>query len=210
VRTALVCGLTAIAGAIAVSPCAAQARVTSLEQLRRELATDDFVIVVPFAGQPVSGRLIRLDQVELGLRLVAGRTPRDRTPQTVTIRFDTIRTLERPRDPVRNGTLLGAGIGAGIGAGMFLNALVVDRNEVDEWAPIYLGATAICAGAGALLGWAIDAARSKPHLTFDASIHARNSALRVERHAAGRMIAVTVQPLYSRHAGFAIAAVVSR
>ena len=46
----------------------------------------------------------------------------------------------------------------GVGAAMFLRAVVVDRNEMDEWAPLYLGGAAVCTGIGALVGWAIDAA----------------------------------------------------
>ena len=47
-------------GAIGASPCIAQTRVTSLEELRRELAAGDFITVVPAVGQPVAGRLMRL------------------------------------------------------------------------------------------------------------------------------------------------------
>ena len=43
-------------------------------------------------------------------------------------------------------------IGAGIGGAMFLTAMVIDANEMDEWAPLYLGFGAICTGVGALLG----------------------------------------------------------
>jgi HAMP domain-containing protein len=43
-------------GAIGASPCIAQTRVTSLEELRRELAAGDFITVVPAVGQPVAGR----------------------------------------------------------------------------------------------------------------------------------------------------------
>ena len=54
-------------GAIA-SPCIAQTRVTSLEELRRELAAGDLVTVVPAVGPPVAGRLTRLGTVDIDLR----------------------------------------------------------------------------------------------------------------------------------------------
>ena len=52
---------------------------------------------------------------------------------------------------------------------MFLAAAATDRNEIDEWAPAYAAGTAICIGIGALIGWGIDAANSKPHIRFDSS-----------------------------------------
>jgi hypothetical protein len=73
---------------------------------------------------------------------------------------------------------------------MFLTAFVIDRNEIDEWAPFYLGATAVCTGIGALIGWAVDAARSKPHLRFDAPV---------------RSPTLNVQPLRSRGVGIGLA-----
>jgi hypothetical protein len=79
---------------------------------------------------------------------------------------------------------------------MFVHALVIDRNEIDEWATFYVGAAAICTGIGALIGWALDAANSKPHVRFDAS--------------SGRRTTVSVQPVYSRRGGIALAVSVSR
>ena len=150
----------------------AQTRVTSLQELRRELATDDFISVVPDVGQPVAGRLMRLGSADLEIRLENKRT-RERGPRDVTIALDAIQSLERPRDSARNGAALGAGIGAGFGGAMFVRAIVIDRNEIDEWAGAYLAATAVCTGIGALIGWAIDAAKSKPHIRFDASSEGR-------------------------------------
>jgi len=118
----------------------------------------------------------------------SSRTPQDRD-RDVTVRLDAIRSLERPRDAVRNGAAIGAGIAAGVGGAMFVNALIVDRNEVDEWAGPYAATAAVFTGIGALIGWAVDAARSKPHIIFDGS--------------AGRLT-VSVQPL-SRRAGIALA-----
>jgi hypothetical protein len=146
------------------------------------LAIGDFVTVVAADGQPVAGRLMRVGRGDLDVQLVDKRTPRDRRQRDVTIALSAIQSLERPRDSVRNGIAWGAGIGAGVGGAMFTYALVIDRNEIDEWAASYLVATAVCTGIGALIGWAIDAAKSKPHIRFDAS----------SVHSPGRGIAVAV------------------
>ena len=152
-RTLVIPGLIVVFGAIGASPCVAQTRVTSVEELRRELAAGDFVIVVPAGGQPVAGRLMRLGTVDLDVRLVNKRTSQDRRPRNVvlTVPLDDIRSLERPRDAARNGAAMGAGIGAGFGAAMFVHAMAIDRNEMDEWATLYIGAAAVCTGIGALI-----------------------------------------------------------
>jgi hypothetical protein len=72
---------------------------------------------------------------------------------------------------------------------MFVYAMAIDRNELDEWAPLYVGVAAVCTGIGALVGWAVDIAHSKPHVTFDASW--------------GRMKAA-VRPAYLPHRGVAV------
>jgi hypothetical protein len=158
---------------MAASPCASQTRLTSLDDLRRELAAGDVVTIVPATGAPVVGRVVRLGTIDLDVQNLGKRPPRASAPLQTTILFSAIRSVERRRDPVRNGTVLGAAVGAGFGAGMFLTALATDRNELDEWAPIYAGFAAISTGAGALIGWRIDAAKSKPHIRFDASSGAR-------------------------------------
>ncbi len=79
---------------------------------------------------------------------------------------------------------------------MFAHALIVDRNEVDEWAGPYAGATAIAIGIGALVGWAIDASRSKPHVAFGTSSEGRTK--------------VSVQPAFSRRRGIALTLSISR
>lgn len=177
-------------GSIGASPAIAQTRLTSLDDLRRALATGDFITLVPAAGESVTGRLTRIGPDDLDVRVADKHTRQVRGPRDVTIALDAIRSLDRPRDPVRNGAAIGAGIGAGVGGALFVHALVVDRNEVDEWGPAYLGATAVSVGIGALIGWAIDAAHSKPHIIFDAS--------------SDRRAKVNVRPVCSRGPGIAL------
>ena len=50
---------------------------------------------------------------------------------------------------------------------MFVYAAAVDYNEIDEWAPMYLAMGTVYTGVGALLGWAIDSAHSKPRVRFN-------------------------------------------
>jgi hypothetical protein len=182
--------------AIDASPCFAQTRVTSLDELRRELAAGDVITVVPAVGPRVAGRLMRLGDVDLDLRLPGAHGSQERGPRDLTIPLDTLQSLERRRDSVRNGVGLGAGVGAGFGGAMFVHAILIDRNEVDEWATLYVGAAAVCAGIGALVGWAIDAARSKPHVRFDA--------------ASGGGTSISMQPRYSRERGMALTVSFSR
>ena len=182
--------LSLIVAAIWATPCVAQTRLTSPAELERELAEGDLITVVHTSGQPVAGRVLRVTADSLAMRPVTkpvqGRAVRD-----LTISLSAIQSLERPRDPVRNGALIGAGVGAGIGGAMFLTAFVIDRNEMDEWAPFYLGATGACTGIGALIGWAVDATRSKPALRFEAASRPRAT--------------FAVQPLRPRGAGIRLA-----
>jgi preprotein translocase subunit YajC len=142
---------------VATERATAQTRVATLDELRRALAPGDRVIVTDSQGASIHGRVRRVR--EDGLEI---RGKRD-----ATIPFAAMQSLERPRDPARDGMLLGAGIGAGIGGALFVYALAVDRNEFDEWAPTYLGLTGVSALVGAVVGRALDGARSKPAIVFD-------------------------------------------
>ena len=183
--------ISTLLAAISARPCTAQTRVTSFEELRSTLAAGDLITIVPADGQPVAGRLMRLGEADLDLRVVNKHTQGARGPRNVTMPLHAIQSLERPRDSARNGAAIGAGVGAGFGGAMFAYAFVVDRNEMDEWAPLYLGAAAVYTGIGALIGWAIDAASSKPHITFEASSQRRAK--------------VSVQPVYLGRRGIALA-----
>jgi len=181
---------------VTASPCVAQTPVTSLEELRRALAPGDWLTVVPVDGEPLGGRLIRLGEADLDLDVPPTGAARDRGSRRLTMPLDAVRSLERRHDSVRNGATIGAAIGAGVGGAMFAYAFAVDRNEADEWAPAYAGVAAAATGVGALIGWMVDAANSKPHVRFD-------------RSSIGSPV-VSVHPLVRRRGGMAIAVSFSR
>ena len=171
------------------SPALAQVRVVTLEELRRELRPGEFISVVQTTGDAVRGRLVRFGDTALDIRSET-RQGTGKQRLDVTVPVSSIRSLERPRDASRNGVLIGAGVGAGVSLGMFMYAAAVDENEIDEWGPIYLAMGAVCTGAGALVGWAIDSAHSKPHVRFNApSLKTRT---------------IRVAPLLARRKGMAL------
>ncbi len=158
-----------IVSAFGGSTASAQIRVTNIDQLRRELSPGDALTIVQATGESVRGRLLRLGDKDLDIRTEAGpATGAERRRLDVTIPLSTIQSLERPRDSTVNGALIGAGVGAGVSLAVFIHAVAVDRNEVDEWIGPYLLATGIFTAVGAGAGWAIDRAHSKPHIRFDA------------------------------------------
>ena len=190
-RFALTLVISATVGVFTGPPCAAQTRLTSPEELQRELSAGDVITVVPASGQRVSGKVLRQTAAGLEIRPAGQRDVRGAALRDVTIPLDAIQWLERPRDPVRNGLIIGTSTGAAAGGAMFLTAFVIDRNEMDEWAPFYLGATVVCAGIGALIGWTVDAANSKPYLIYRASPGGRTT--------------VGIRPLHSRGLGIGLA-----
>lgn len=175
---------------IGTAPALAQVRTATLEELRRELSPGDSISLVQTTGEPVSGRVVRVEDTALEIRTeirdAAGKQRLD-----VTVPLSTIRTLERTRDSLRNGIGIGAGVGAGVTLGMFIHAAAVDYNEIDEWAPMFLALGGVTTGVGALVGWAIDAARSKPHVRFNV--------------AAPGAMEIRVAPLVARRKGMAVA-----
>ena len=159
----------ALVGLVGAAPAVAQIRVATVDELRRELTPGEVISVVQTTGGSVRGRLLRFGDTDLDLQTEAPRAPGEpRRRLDLTVPFSAIQSLERHRDSTKNGALIGAGVGAGIVLGMFVYGAVVDFNEIDEWASGYLAAAGIFGGIGALAGWAIDAARSKPHVRFDA------------------------------------------
>lgn len=151
---------------VGAASAAAQARVT-LDEARREVSVGDRVSIAAEGGT-MTGRVARFGDTDLRLVIDSPRgAVGSRRPIEVTIPLSALRSLERPRDSTKNGALVGAGIGAGSALAMFMYALAVDRNEVDEWGPTYLGIGGVLTGVGALAGWAIDRAHSKRHIRFD-------------------------------------------
>ena len=164
-----VASATALAGQSQTSRADGEGRVATLDELRRELSPGDFISVVQTTGDLVRGRLRRFGDTDIELQAEAQQTPTEqRRPLDLTIPLSAIQSLERPRDSSRNGALIGAGIGGGFSLSMFVYAAAVDFNEIGEWAPTYLATGGLFTGLGALAGWAIDRARSKPHIRFDA------------------------------------------
>ena len=73
-RAILVLSISVIAfGLMGASPVLAQTRVSSLEELRRVLDPGDMIVVAQSVGEPVAGRLTRLGDAHLDLRLVDTR-----------------------------------------------------------------------------------------------------------------------------------------
>ena len=160
---ALIVALVTIGGL----PALAQVREATLEELRHELSPGDFISLVQTSGESVTGRLVGFGDSALDIRSEI-REDTGKQRLNITVPLATIRSLERPRDSSRNGLLIGAGIGGGFVLGMFVYAAAVDYNEIDEWAPMYLAMGAVYTGVGALVGWAIDSAHSKPRVRFNA------------------------------------------
>lgn len=169
-------------------PALAQVREATLEELRHELSPGDFISLVQTSGESVTGRLVGFGDSALDIRSEI-REDTGKQRLNITVPLATIRSLERPRDSSRNGLLIGAGIGGGLVLGMFVYAAAVDYNEIDEWAPMYLAMGAVYTGVGALVGWAIDSARSKPRVRFNAP--------------SAETIRIGVAPLLARRKGMA-------
>ena len=147
---------------LVTAPALAQYQITSLDELRRELAVGDLVTIVQANGDSAKGRLLRVGDGTLDIQPDARRS-------RLTIPINTLVSVDRRGDSLQNGTLIGAAIGAAPVVAMFIYAMAVDRNEIDEWAPIYLGLATGTAVTGALVGRAIDAAHSRPRLTLTIS-----------------------------------------
>jgi hypothetical protein len=154
---------------VGASPAVAQVRVATLDEIGRDLRPGDLITIVQTTGDSVRGKLQRFGDTDLDIRAETRQAPgRQRRLLDVTIPRSAIQSLERPRDSSRNGALIGASIGGGFAVTMFGWAVAVDRNEIDEWGASYLAFGGICTGIGALAGWAIDFAHSRPHVRFDA------------------------------------------
>jgi HAMP domain-containing protein len=143
----------------------AQVQLSSLDEVRREVAAGDAVSIVRKSGGPIAGWVIRIADTTLEVR---PKRPDHRQGLAVTVPLDDLTSLERLRDTSRDGALIGAGVGGGAALALIAYAAAVDYNEIDEWGPIYAAAGTVVTGIGALAGWAIDRSRFKPLVRFDA------------------------------------------
>ena len=142
-------------------------RVDSIAALSGELMPGDRVIVTQVSGAVLRGKLIKLGDVDFEMAVTEPHIDGQPEGRTLAIPLGSVLAIERLPDSTRNGALTGAAIGAGAVLGMFIWALSVDRNEFDEWGQGYLAAGAVASGLGALIGWAADAAHSKPPVRFE-------------------------------------------
>jgi len=167
-RTLITIGVALVLGGIPTS-AAAQIPVRSVSdagELHRELSPKDEISVLQVSGDVLTGRLVRLEAGNLEIRIPPSA---GHPPGLFSLPLTNIRSIERRPDSSKNGALIGAGIGAGFALGMFSWAFASDRNEMDEWGKAYLVGGALTSGIGALLGWAIDAAHSKPRVRLELS-----------------------------------------
>ena len=181
VRTVAVLSLVLMV--VEATPAGAQTQITNVDELRRLLGRGDVVSIVETDGDALKGRVLRMGDEGIDLRIGS---------LDVTVPLTGIKSLERPRDSARNGALIGASIGGGAVLSMAIYALAVDANEAGEWAPMYLGMGALFTGIGALTGWAIDAAQSKPPIRFDAPVSPTARNRLAPLRSRGRGMSVTV------------------
>ena len=140
--------LALVVSLVVVAPgrAAAQEPVKSFEHLNTRLKVGDTVWVTDTSGREVKGKLSELTPSSLTLS-GGGQV---RTLQGPDVRA----VVERPRDSLKFGTLLGLGIGVGIGVG-----LVAAVGEADG--SVFLGISMLGA-MGAGIGAGIDAAIPMP------------------------------------------------
>lgn len=175
-------------GLVPAGPVVAQVRLSTLDDVRREVTPGD-LITVATGGDTIAGRLQRWGDTDLVIRTVAQPTAgQQRRSSDVTIRVSDLQSLERPRDSSKNGALIGAAIGGGFVAGVSL-AEDVDWSRFGQYMAVAAGYT----GVGALLGWVIDRAHSKRHVRFDASSprSARIHVIPLRAQGAGISLAVS-------------------
>lgn len=158
---------------IGASLVLAQVRVASLEELSRELSPGDVITLVQKDKKSVTGRLLRFGDTDLEIRAEVDISPQERRRIEITVPRSAVQSVERRKDSTKNGALIGAGAGAGVALTQFLWAVAVDSNEMDEWGATYILVGGVYTGIGALAGWVIDAAHSKPHVRFDASTESK-------------------------------------
>lgn len=163
-----------ITGLVCIPRGAAARQAVSFDQLPRVMSPGDTVRVTLIKGQTTEGKLVRIDDSLLDLRLPGG-TYQARKDDILEIRL-------LPPDGVGDGALIGAVAGFGIGA----LASCADGNQgiVDFCSGAGLGMVGgLFAGVGALIGFAVDASHVK--------------SVTVYRAPAGRPVTVRFAPVGS-------------
>jgi hypothetical protein len=163
----LIVGLAALLSVTTVGALPARAQVSvTADELLAQLAPGDRVRIAASKGPEIEGIVKRIhvdkNSIEIDSKAKGWRGE--------VLAIGELGAVERIPDSVKNGTLIGLGIGAGVAAAQFVYALAVDYNEIDEWAGIYVATGAAYSGIGALIGWRIDAARSKPRIRYEAAV----------------------------------------
>lgn len=143
-----------------------QSEAAGLASLRQHLGRGDRVTLVRTDGRAVSGKIVRLGAIDLDLRSEVRDAGGRKRKLTLTIPLEEIESLDRRGDSAKNGALIGAGVGAGVGIALFAHAYAIDANEMDEWAGGYALGTLVTTGLGALIGWAVDAANTRPDFHY--------------------------------------------
>ena len=165
----LTAGLLSTFAAVAIAPAIALAqpqRVT-LDEMRAALQRGDQVAFVQADGQSLKGKLTRIDESVLQVMVTTMDDKGVVKERDVVVPFSDLQSLERRKDSVMNGVRNGALVGAGIAAAFFIHSVAIDANEMDEWGASHVDGIRPCyTGIGALVGWSIDAANSKPPLVW--------------------------------------------
>ena len=175
--------ISAVVFGLTVAPAAAQ--FATIDELRGQLARGDRVSIRS-NGSTIDGQVVRLGDSDLEMDRQNNRRLR------VTIPFNAIQSLERRADSTGDGAAWGAGIAAAAMGGLFIYAWRIDANEMDEWAPIYLRTGAVLTGVGALIGWMVDASRSKPYVRYVAPTAQTRKVQVLPLMSEGRGVAVSV------------------
>ncbi len=135
-----------LVAAFAAAPVvtAPQEPVKSFDQLNTRLVPGDTIWVTDGEGREVKGKVQSLSSNALSLDANGPRTFAARDVSVI---------RERPRDSLKNGTLIGLGIGGGLATAWCIGAIATDEHPGVECPEGFI----VFGGLGTLLGLGIDA-----------------------------------------------------